>query len=78
MIAVDGIPSSSATTLIFFNATNSPVTLFYALCTTPYVPSPNLSNLTYFSIIIMEDSNIELVIEINLILVKKSLIITHI
>lgn len=38
-MAVLGTPSSSASSLIFFRATTSPVVLSLALYTTPYVPA---------------------------------------
>ena len=44
LIAVDGIPSSSASNLIRFKATIFPEFLSLALYTTPYVPSPIFSN----------------------------------
>lgn len=43
LIAVDGIPSSSASNRIFFMATIWPVWRFLPLYTTPYVPSPIFS-----------------------------------
>ena len=46
-IAVLGIPSSSASRRIFFNAMISPVTRSFALYTTPYVPSPIFSSFWY-------------------------------
>ena len=52
LIAVEGIPSSSASSRILFKATISSVTLFFALYTTPYVPSPIFSSFWYFSIAI--------------------------
>ena len=49
-IAVLGMPSSSASSLIFLSATSSPDTRLRALYTTPYVPSPIFSIFWYFSI----------------------------
>ena len=48
-IAVLGMPSSSASSLIFLSATSSPDTRLRALYTTPYVPSPIFSIFWYFS-----------------------------
>ena len=42
---------TSASSLIFFNATISDVTLSFALYTTPYVPSPTFSIFWYRSIV---------------------------
>ena len=49
LIAVDGTQSSSFSSLIFLIATVSPVSVFIALYTTPYVPSPNFSYFWYLS-----------------------------
>ena len=46
-IAVLGIPSSSFSNFIFLSATNSCVSLFLDLYTTPYVPSPTFSIFIY-------------------------------
>ena len=48
-MAVDGTPSSSFSSLIFLSATNSPVFVSRHLYTTPYVPSPSFSSLSYRS-----------------------------
>ena len=48
-IAVEGIPSSSASSRIFLRAANSPDCRSRALYTTPYVPSPIFSIFWYFS-----------------------------
>lgn len=49
---VRGVPGTEATHVsrrIFLSATTSPVTLFLALYTTPYVPSPIFSTFWKFS-----------------------------
>mmetsp|Transcript_514 Transcript_514/g.1321 ORF Transcript_514/g.1321 Transcript_514/m.1321 type:complete len:301 (-) Transcript_514:43-945(-) len=48
-MAVLGMPSSSASRRIFLSATSSPLVRFFALYTTPYVPSPIFSTFSYLS-----------------------------
>ena len=49
LMAVLGTPSSSFSSLIFLIATISSVSVFFALQTTPQVPSPSFSSLWYLS-----------------------------
>lgn len=52
--AVEGTPSSSISSLVFFRATRRPVLLSLALYTLPYVPSPIFSSFSYPSIAVVE------------------------
>ena len=55
-MAVDGMPSSSASSRILFRAIICPVTRSFALYTIPYVPSPIFSSFWYRSMIYLRNT----------------------
>ena len=57
-MAVEGTPSSSPSSFIFFRATSFDVPLISALNTVPYVPSPIFSNRWYLSIASGEEGRV--------------------